>query len=872
MFSAMRSLFARRRTSRPLAKPRGLSLERLEAREVPAISVLAPFGSPTLTINADTNGFNNVLVFRQNNAILGPVLTVYNNNGQQISFVRSGPINNIVFNGSANGDVFRNSTDVASTIFGNGGNDTLIGGTSLDTISGGAGDDAIDGGDTLFPNILTETADANFTLANPSPSRPGVSTMTGLGNDLFLNITTVRLTGTGILHGDVFDVQNYTGSVVLQGGPSNDLFRLGSGLASIDGGDNGSGGDAVVMSNVSTALFDRGVLFARGTADTIRNIESLTINGTGGNDTIDLAGFGGQATVSAQGGDDIIRGGTGNDILDGGLGNNIILPSGGNDVTGGNSLLAGIVTGGDAVPTLGRQRPAARRAARCARPQGAGRVRADRGRLHHRGQLGAFDQRQRGGVHPHRLGDPEDRPGRPADRRAVLLPADLRDRPGSPRQLRHRDEGELEQPAPAHHPDPRQPAVHFQIPVRPRPIHPQRELGRGAGPRHPRQLDHADQPGGAVPVHHRQQRLLGQLRRADGLDRRGGPDGGVRPVRPVAVRAGGRVRRGRLGQGLHPVQGDSGVAGEHPRRLRQPGRRGELRPRRRAGDHRRRFRRRFRRQRRRLRGRRHPRPGQSADHRPVVGEGSGGAEFNDIAFGINGTAGIGYSKAGFNFSVNTAAASLVYTPGTVAFAGGSLNPLAGTPLAFINPGSETVSGTVSTTTGDFDVTVSASLGGLLGTFVPNEAKIHLTNEGVFLSGKATDVIGVGRIDVSGAFTKDPVSGAVLFDLFGSAGAAVNLVLPGSENLPTGPINIVQATLTGSASLTNRDGPVTFTVHLAPASGWRGRRAELPRQPERRPDHLGPAGRRATVRGGRQRFGDRQHSRSSDRRRSAWRGR
>lgn len=335
MLSALRSLLPRAtRRTRPAA-PR-LGLEALEAREVPAIAVSAAIGSPTVVITADATSPNNVTVSR----VPGTGLLSVSNAGSSSLLVAAGGVGGIVFFGSPNGDLFRNLTDIPSTLLGFEGNDTLIGGTGPDTITGGPGNDALDGGPGV--NVLFDSG-GSFTLTDPAPGRPA-ATLVGQGTDLLLNFQTVRLTGSP--GPDTLDVSGYSGRVELNGGSgaADDLFRLGAGPAVVDGGLNGPAGDLVLAAGLTSARFDgTNLLTSRGGSATLRNVERVFIEGTDGPDGFDLAGLPQALTVLGGGGDDVIRGGAGVNQIDGGAGVDLILPSTGTDIVApGNDLVNGL--------------------------------------------------------------------------------------------------------------------------------------------------------------------------------------------------------------------------------------------------------------------------------------------------------------------------------------------------------------------------------------------------------------------------------------------------------------------------------------------------------------------------------------------------
>jgi len=188
---------------------------------------------------------------------------------------------------------------------GDDGNDTVSGqGSSNDTVSGGLGNDRIDGGDGL--DILDETGDANIVLT--------MTTMTGLGSDVFVGIESASLTG-GVGHNRL-DVSAVTWPTTLNGGDGNDTLLGGSSNDLLSGG---SGDDV-----------------ARG------GLGDDTLRGGAGADS--LSGDGGNDNLDGQGGsNDVISGGLGNDVLNGGAGTDILSETGGSFVLT-NTRLTGLGT------------------------------------------------------------------------------------------------------------------------------------------------------------------------------------------------------------------------------------------------------------------------------------------------------------------------------------------------------------------------------------------------------------------------------------------------------------------------------------------------------------------------------------------------
>lgn len=131
------------------------------------------------------------------------------------------------------------------------------------------------------------------------------------------------------------------------------------------------------------------------------------------------------------------------------------------------------------------------------------------------------------------------------------------------------------------------------------------------------------------------------------------------------------------------------------------------------------------------------------------------AVFRDIKLGLNGKLTFGYTKAGFNFSVPVAAASLVYQgPAQSAwFKGGTVNPWQGTPLnPFLMTQTDTLEGSVNAA-GAFSLTAHTTYR-LFG----GKADVILTldNSGVTAVGKVralgAQVSLTGKVHANGNFS------------------------------------------------------------------------------------------------------------------------
>lgn len=211
------------------------------------------------------------------------------------------------------GNDFLNAAAAASafTLKGEVGADTLQGGTSADTLIGGddddvltgnAGSDSFDGGNGS--DTLTETSDVDFTLA--------ATTLTGVGNDSFVDVEFVSLTGGA--SANTIDVSLFTGSATV----------------------NGAGGnDTLIGSDFDDALFG-------GTGND-------ELNGGLGNDLVN--GEADDDVINGGDGDDVVLGGSGEDTLNGDAGNDDLRGHAQNDrLTGGDGN--DTIDGGDGVDQL----------------------------------------------------------------------------------------------------------------------------------------------------------------------------------------------------------------------------------------------------------------------------------------------------------------------------------------------------------------------------------------------------------------------------------------------------------------------------------------------------------------------------------------
>ena len=199
------------------------------------------------------------------------------------------------------------------TLVGLGGNDTLTGGGGNDCLQGGTG-----GGENnqLAINASSDLATEVFTLSDTQ------FVGTSRGTDNLSGIQSASLTGSSVFPNSL-DARNFSGSVTLTGGGNIDTLIGGGGNNSLDGGGSINFMEAFATVNPTTMTLSADSLVATGLGtDHFSNIQFASLEGSGGNDSLDASGFGGQTTLRGNNGDDTLRGSPQNDLLDGGNGNN----------------------------------------------------------------------------------------------------------------------------------------------------------------------------------------------------------------------------------------------------------------------------------------------------------------------------------------------------------------------------------------------------------------------------------------------------------------------------------------------------------------------------------------------------------------------
>ena len=236
-----------------------------------------------------------------------------------------------VQSGAGNDTVNAAAAAIALTLNGDAGNDTITGGSGNDTLSGGDDDDQLQGGggnDSLVggagTDTVSESGDVDFVI--------DASTLTGVGNDQFVDIEQALLNGGD--SANTIDASLFTGSVTVNAGAGNDT---------ITGSDNddqffGNGDNDSIIGGLGNDTVNGGAdddeVFG-GDGDDF-------VLGGGGDDT--LEGEAGNDDIRGQSGDDIVHGGQGNDTIDGGDGSDNLIESADVDFTLTDVSLVGLGT------------------------------------------------------------------------------------------------------------------------------------------------------------------------------------------------------------------------------------------------------------------------------------------------------------------------------------------------------------------------------------------------------------------------------------------------------------------------------------------------------------------------------------------------
>ena len=245
--------------------------------------------------------------------------------------------------------------DGNDTIIGSDGNDILIGGTGNDTITGAHGDDVAfmgdgddkfiwnpgDGSDTVEAQAGTDTLVFNGSNATENIDIAANGSRVRLFRDVgnvTMDLNGVERIQLGALAGaDIITVNDLTGTDTNQ--VAIDLAAAGATTGDGEADQvivNGSAGDdAIKIARNSAGVITVNGLTAKiSIAHADVTGDALTINGFGGNDTIDASALPANAVnlvLNGGDGDDTIIGTAGNDTVFGGRGNDVALMGKGDD-------------------------------------------------------------------------------------------------------------------------------------------------------------------------------------------------------------------------------------------------------------------------------------------------------------------------------------------------------------------------------------------------------------------------------------------------------------------------------------------------------------------------------------------------------------
>ncbi len=299
-------------------------------------------------------------------------------NGTRVRFDRVNPApfsldigtaENLVVNANGGDDSFSATGNLAAlikiTVDGGAGDDTILGSNGIDLLLGGDGDDFIDGqqgndvalmgaGDDVFQwdpgdgsDVVEGQADTDSMLFNGSAA-----------NELFdasANGGRVRFTrNVGTIVMDINDVEGIdvnalggSDSITINDLAGTDLVELNTNLAGVLGGAagdgqpdtvivNGTGGNDIIDifgSGTSISVIGLPVLVTLANAEGVN--DSLVVNGLAGNDGVTASTLvAGIVKLTVDGGadNDTILGSQGSDVLLGGDGDDFIVGRQGNDL------------------------------------------------------------------------------------------------------------------------------------------------------------------------------------------------------------------------------------------------------------------------------------------------------------------------------------------------------------------------------------------------------------------------------------------------------------------------------------------------------------------------------------------------------------
>jgi Ca2+-binding RTX toxin-like protein len=307
-------------------------------------------------------------------------------NGTRVRFDRLSPApftldigttENLVLHANGGDDVITAGNGLASliqltldggagndTITGGDGNDTLIGGDGNDTLIGGRGNDVaqLGTGDDVFtwnPGDGSDAVDGgtgNDTLAFNGANVAENMTLSANGSHatLFRDIGNVTMDLTGI-ESIQLTAKGGADNVLVNDLTGTGVKQVAVDLASIPGSGTGDGaadsvsvngtaaGNSILIASNGSSVSVSGLSAQVTIAGTDPAMDSLIVNGLGGNDTIDASalaasvisttidGGDGNDTIVGSRGADTLLGGAGADVVTGGMGNDSATLGDGND-------------------------------------------------------------------------------------------------------------------------------------------------------------------------------------------------------------------------------------------------------------------------------------------------------------------------------------------------------------------------------------------------------------------------------------------------------------------------------------------------------------------------------------------------------------
>ncbi len=245
--------------------------------------------------------------------------------------------------------------DGNDTITGSAGDDTLIGGNGNDTVIGGRGDDVAllgSGNDTFTWNPgdgsdIVEGQDGVDTLLfNGSNANERIDISANGSRVRFTrDVASITMDLNGVEHIQ-FNALGGADTVTVNDLTGTDVNQVAVDLASPAGSGHGdlqtdsvivngaNANDTISVASSGSSVVVNGLAAKTTVSGIDAGLDALTVNGLGGDDTIDATQLhAGQVNLTINGGDgnDAITGSAGNDTVIGGRGNDTALLGAGND-------------------------------------------------------------------------------------------------------------------------------------------------------------------------------------------------------------------------------------------------------------------------------------------------------------------------------------------------------------------------------------------------------------------------------------------------------------------------------------------------------------------------------------------------------------